>query len=77
MRKAFVDHPASLMHDKQEFQGPQRSFEKQKLIKSALHYQIQNMLADKYSRSCPKSKKKSVNFYPHICMVNTKRLLLF
>lgn len=47
---------------------PHSSPRQQKLIKSALQYQIQNMLTNKYGRSCMKSL---------IHMVNIKSLLLF
>lgn len=47
---------------------PHSSPRQQKLIKSALQYEIQNMLTNKYGRSCTKSL---------IHMVNIKPLLLF
>lgn len=42
---------------KQEAQGPHSSPKQQKLIKSALKYQIKKVLTIKYSRSCKESFK--------------------
>lgn len=51
--------------------GPHCSPEQQKLIKSALQCQIQNMFTDKYCTvDLAQNVNKFFNFYPHIFTVD-------